>query len=117
MMSIAYVMEKPREYRTNIVDQDGLWKKIIGELFEEFIQFFAPDLFEKIDFTKGLDFLQQELYKEIIKDKKGKKVADQIVKVHLKDGQEKWVFSSYRSAGRCGPGFFKENVQILLSNL
>lgn len=33
-------------------DFDGLWKKLIGSLFKEFMAFFAPDLYEEIDFTK-----------------------------------------------------------------
>lgn len=53
--------------------------------------FFAPDLYEEIDFKIEPDFLQQELFKEVIQGKKGKNFADQIVKVHLKNGENKWV--------------------------
>ena len=86
----ALILEKTSEYRGSNVDQDGLWKKVIADLFEDFLLFFLPDLYEKIDFNKPPDFLQQELFKVII-EKKGRKIADQIVKVHLKDGQEKWI--------------------------
>jgi hypothetical protein len=84
------VLEKPKEY--SVVDYDGLWKKLINELFEEFVLFFAPDLHEDIDFIKEPEFLQQELFQEIIQEKKGKQIADQIVKVFLKSGEEKWIF-------------------------
>jgi len=87
----AQIHEKPSEYKISNVDQDGLWKKIIADLLEDFLLFFLPELFEKIDFTKPPDFLQQELFSVIIEKKKGRKIADQIVKVHLKDGQEKWI--------------------------
>ncbi|WP_442598672.1 hypothetical protein [Neobacillus sp. D3-1R] len=83
------VLEKPREY--NSIDYDGLWKKLIQELFEEFVMFFATDLYEDIDFLKEPEFLQQELFQELIQEKKGKQVADQIVKVFLKNGDEKWI--------------------------
>lgn len=83
------VQEKTADYLSP--DYDGLWKKIISELFEEFMLFFAPDLNEEIDFKKAPDFLQQELFKEIIKTKKGRNIADQIVKVSLKNGEDKWV--------------------------
>ncbi|MGM7721406.1 hypothetical protein [Metabacillus sp. Hm71] len=88
-MMINYVLEKPQHY--GVIDYDGLWKKLIYELFEEFVLFFAADLYEEIDFLKEPEFLQQELFQEFIQEKKGRQVADQIVKVFLKSGEEKWV--------------------------
>ncbi|MFC5591412.1 Rpn family recombination-promoting nuclease/putative transposase [Sporosarcina soli] len=35
--------------------------------------------------------MQQELFQKIMDKKKGRQWADQLVKVHLKDGEEKWV--------------------------
>ncbi|HJV16936.1 MAG TPA: hypothetical protein VJ546_06050 [Bacillales bacterium] len=49
-MIIDCILERPQGYGT--VDYDGLWKKLINELFEEFVLFFAADLFEKIDFLR-----------------------------------------------------------------
>lgn len=83
------VLEKPNEYVS--IDYDGLWKKLINELFEEFVLFFIPELFEDIDFSREPEFLQQELFQELIQEKKGKQIADQIVKVFLKSGVEKWI--------------------------
>ncbi|WP_299094852.1 hypothetical protein [uncultured Metabacillus sp.] len=88
-MMINCVLEKPQQY--GVIDYDGLWKKLIYELFEEFVLFFAADLYEEIDFLKEPEFLQQELFQEIIQEKKGRQVVDQIVKVFLKSGEEKWV--------------------------
>ena len=90
-MITAFVMEKPSHYEEPALDQDGLWKKIIGELFEDFLLFFAPELHEHVDFTMEPDFLQQELFQEVVDKKKGRRMADQLVKVHLKDGEEKWI--------------------------
>lgn len=36
-------------------------------------------------------FLQQELFKEIIEERKGRKMADQIAKEQLKNREERWV--------------------------
>jgi predicted transposase/invertase (TIGR01784 family) len=85
--------EKPADYGQEPAtpDYDGLWKKIIGELFEEFTAFFAPALYEEIDFSADFDVLQQELHQEIMKKKAGKAFADKLFKVFLKDGKEKWV--------------------------
>lgn len=83
-----HVKEQPSAYT---VDQDGLWKKVIGDLFEDFLLFFDPELHAHIDFTKSPDFLQQELFQLVNDKKKGRGVADQIVKVQLKEGTEQWI--------------------------
>ncbi len=64
---------------------------MIGELFEDFLLFFKPELHAKVDFTKEVEFLQQELYQKVMDKKKGRQWADQLEKVHLKDGEEKWI--------------------------
>ncbi|MBT2692823.1 hypothetical protein [Bacillus sp. ISL-55] len=102
-MVVKWILEKPRDYVA--VDYDGLWKKLIYELFEEFVLYFLPDLFEDIDFTKEPEFLQQELFKEIIEEKKGKRIADQIVKVYLRDGSEQWVLIHIEVQGDTGDDF------------
>ena len=89
-MGLLQVLEKPSAY-TSQVNQDDLWKKVIADLFEDFLLFFLPEFHKEVDFSKSVDFLQQELFKEIIKDRKGRKMADQIAKVHLKNGKEQWV--------------------------
>lgn len=86
-------------------DFDGLWKKVIYELFEEFILFCIPDLHEAIDWQNQPEFLQQELFKEIIEEKKGKQVADQIVKVFLKDGKESWLLIHIEVQGNVDANF------------
>jgi len=66
-------------------------KKLIADLFEDFLLFFLPEFHKEVDFSKSVEFLQQELFKEIIEERKGRKMADQIAKVHLKNGEEQWV--------------------------
>ncbi|MGA9225943.1 MAG: hypothetical protein WB217_06325, partial [Mesobacillus sp.] len=100
---VNWILEKPRDYVT--VDYDGLWKKLIYELFEEFVLYFLPDLFEDIDFTKEPEFLQQELFKEIIEERKGKRIADQIVKVSLKNGRDQWILIHIEVQGETGADF------------
>lgn len=64
-----------------------------------------PVLYEDIDFAKEPDFLQQKLFQEIIQEKKGKQVADQIVKVFLKSGEEKWLLIHIEVQGERDPDF------------
>ena len=90
---IIQIKEHNANYRRKDANanEDGLWKNLIFELFKEFMQFFAPDLYPEIDFKMNTDFLQQELHQQIINQKKGTKYTDQIVKVNLKNGKEKYI--------------------------
>jgi len=70
---------------------DSAWKDIIEELFPEFLEFYFPEIYKDIDFKLGYSFLNKEL-KKIVKDNQiGKRFADELVKVFLKDGSEKWI--------------------------
>ncbi len=61
-------------------------------MFEDFVAFFLPAAYPLIDFEKPVEFLEQELH-QVIADKlqKGKVINDKLVKVCLKDGEEKWI--------------------------
>jgi hypothetical protein len=104
-MVTSLVCDKPSEYGT--IDYDGLWKKLIHDLFEEFVLFIQPNLSEEIDFLKEPEFLQQELFRDIIQEKKGRQVADQIVKVFLKSGEEKWLLIHIEVQGDFDQDFSK----------
>ncbi|MCP4150351.1 MAG: hypothetical protein GY757_21565 [bacterium] len=70
---------------------DSAWKKVIRELFKDFFEFFFPEIHNAIDFTKEVEFLDKEL-KEIDPDSSlGDRVADVLVKVHLKDKSTKYI--------------------------
>ncbi len=65
---------------------DSAWKKVVRFLFENFLEFFFPNIYSLIDFSKEIRFLDKE-FKEIAPDANlGDRVADVLVKVHLKDG-------------------------------
>ncbi|MCK8825877.1 DUF4351 domain-containing protein [Fuchsiella alkaliacetigena] len=74
-----------------MTDRDGSWKTIIEVLFEDFVYFFLPKLAKKIDFEQDYEFLDKELQKIVPKSKEKKRYIDKLVKVHLKNGEEKWV--------------------------
>ncbi len=77
--------------KDKIKKSDTLWKEIIKDLFEDFITFFIEDLAEEIDFSKGIDFLDKELATLTSKSENINRDADALVKVYLKNGEEKWV--------------------------
>lgn len=69
---------------------DILWKAILEELFSEFIEFFSPDLFNKINWSKQVEFLNKEtadLYPEP-GNMKDNKTVDFLAKVALLSGEQ-----------------------------
>jgi len=88
---------------------DSAWKKIIKKLFKDFLKFFFPDIYDAIDFTKKIDFLDNEL-KEIDPDSTmGDRAADVLVKVHLKDGSLTYIciIIHIEVQSQAKPGFMK----------
>jgi len=69
---------------------DEGWKEVIKAFFPQFLGFFFPGVAEEIDFAKGFQFLDQELAR-ISRKGLGRRRADLLVKVFLKDGQERWI--------------------------
>jgi cell division protein ZapA (FtsZ GTPase activity inhibitor) len=70
---------------------DSPWKDILEIYFKDFIEFFFPVAYNQIDWTKKIEFLDKEL-QEVTKDAEiGRRYADKLIKVHLKNGKEEWV--------------------------
>ncbi|WP_257666771.1 hypothetical protein [Parapedobacter tibetensis] len=72
---------------------DEFLKGAFEENFPDFLRFLYPNADELFDFGRGLEFMDKELL-EIIPDrerKQGRRVADLLVKVYLKDGSEKYI--------------------------
>jgi len=69
-------------------DYDSPWKEALEKFFPQCIQFFFPEAYEDIDWSKGFEFLDKELH-QITKDAKiGRKCVDKLLKVWLKNGDE-----------------------------
>ncbi len=73
------------------IDYDNNWKEVVSAMIEDFLAFFMPDLYADIDFTKPIDFLEQELY-DIIQEIDKDRTIDKLVRVQLKNGEDKWIF-------------------------
>ncbi|WP_062105143.1 RpnC/YadD family protein [Bacillus niameyensis] len=71
---------------------DQLWKEVITELFEDFLLFFAPDLYEEIDFSNPPEFLEQELKTIFPEADSNDRVADKLVRVQLNGGEKQLVY-------------------------
>ena len=69
----------------------GFGKRLLEICLKTFYFFFAPELHKHVDFSKETDFLDKELFQEVVDEQKGRRFADRLAKVHLKNGQERWV--------------------------
>ncbi|MCY4781198.1 hypothetical protein ORI89_16165 [Sphingobacterium sp. UT-1RO-CII-1] len=86
---------------------DELLKAIFEENFPDFLRFMYPEADTMFDFEKGLTFMDKELL-EIMPDrerKKGRRIADLLVKVYLKDGTQKWILAHTEIEGGNDDGF------------
>ncbi|MDQ0157105.1 Rpn family recombination-promoting nuclease/putative transposase [Robertmurraya andreesenii] len=86
-------------------DYDRLWKEIISELFEEFLLFFAPDLYEIADFSQPPQSREQELQKLFPSSKSKNRRADKLIGLKLKNGQEQWILVHIEVQGDRDPDF------------
>jgi hypothetical protein len=72
-------------------EYDSPWKEILEAYFQDFMQFFFPQIHDDIDWSRGYDFLDQEL-RQVVRDAElGKRLADKLVKVWKLSGEETWV--------------------------
>jgi len=70
---------------------DSAWKTVIRKLFKDFLEFFYPEIYESIDFTKEIVFLDKELNEILADSNLGDRVADVLAKVHLKDNSPAYI--------------------------
>jgi hypothetical protein len=70
---------------------DSPWKDILEAYFQDFMEFFFPHIHDDIDWSRGYDFLDQEL-RQVVRDAElGKRLTDKLVKVWQRSGEETWV--------------------------
>ncbi len=70
---------------------DTPWKDILQQYFEDFILFFFPQAHGEIDWTRGREFLDNELQKIVRDAELGRRLVDKLVKIYRTGGEEAWV--------------------------
>jgi hypothetical protein len=73
-----------------MISNDLLWKGVIEDFFQPFFGYFFSKYQDEIDWTKPVEYLDTELSKIQPKENRGKNIADKLVKVYLKNGNEHW---------------------------
>ncbi|MBD1433541.1 hypothetical protein H8B06_11935 [Sphingobacterium sp. DN00404] len=92
---------------------DELLKGAFEENFADFLRFLYPNADHIFDFSKSIQFMDKELL-AIVPDrdrKKGKRVADLLAKVCLKDGTEKYILLNMEIEGGRDAEFAKRIYQ------
>jgi hypothetical protein len=86
-------------------DYDGAWKELLERYFVEFVHFFFPQVHGGIDWSRGYEFLDKELQRVVRDAELGRRLADKLVKVWRRDGDEAWVLVHVEVQGDVEPGF------------
>ena len=74
-------------------DYDNPWKDAVQHDFPAFLAFFFADVHDRIDWSAGFTFLEQELRAITRQSERGrKKTVDVLARVRRLDGAEVWVY-------------------------
>jgi len=73
------------------VYKDSLWKGVIEQLFPEFFDYFFKKWKDQINLDKGFSFLDKKLLKLMPLADAKNRIADKLVKLYTRDGEEKWI--------------------------
>src|SRR5439155_25289575 len=70
---------------------DSPWKEALQRYLRSFLLFFWPDIHGDVDWSRGYESLDKEFQQIIRRAKVGKRLADKLFKIWLKDGAERWL--------------------------
>jgi len=73
-------------------DFDSPWKDALHHYLRYFLAFFFSDIETEIDWSRGYESLDKEFQQIVRRAKVGKRLADKLFKVWLRDGSERWLF-------------------------
>ncbi len=105
-------MEVVENVRTKTrADLDGAWKEILRKYFKDFVLLCWPQIFDKIDWSRGYRFLEQEFHAVLNKGEINKRSADKLIEIWLKDGTGVWALIHLEVEGG-GRQDFPERIYI-----
>lgn len=86
MEIVDKVTVKNVKIKASKADFDSAWKEVLRKYFKDFVLLCWPQVFDKIDWTRGYTFLEQEFHAVSHKGEINKRSADKLIKIWLKDG-------------------------------
>jgi len=101
---------KKKAGKTRRRKYDSAWKEVIEKLFEQFLEFFFPELHAAIDFTKKIEFLDTGMRPINPFSEMGDRASDVLVKVYLKNGSYSYIclFIHFEVQGQPRANFMKK---------
>jgi len=72
-------------------DYDSPWKDALQRYLRHFLVFYFPDIAADIDWSRRYESLDKEFQQIVRRAKVGKRLADKLFKVWLRDGTERWL--------------------------
>ncbi len=98
-------MKQSSQPETEIADQDNAWKDLLDRHFTDFMWFFFAVIAAEIDWTRRPVFLDKELTKLGPRHETGKRFADKLAQVWLKNGAQIQVLVHSEVQGRAQAEF------------
>ena len=84
---------------------DSPWKEAIERHFSDFLHFYFPAAHARIDWSRPIAFLEQEL-REVVRDAElGKRYVDKLVQVSRHGGGQDWLYIHLEVQGSAQPAF------------
>lgn len=91
----AQVTKQKDETKGKLRSRDDLiWKAILEDVFDDFLRFFFPNADILFDMERGFEYLDKEFDSFFPQEENGAggvRYVDKLVKVFLKNGDEKWI--------------------------
>jgi hypothetical protein len=84
---------------------DTVWKEVLDRYFEDFLRFFLPHVHRGIDWSRKPAFLDKELQEILRGGRFGRRYADKLVRVCLREGRETWLLLHVEVEGRAEADF------------
>ncbi len=81
-------------------DFDSPWKEALEFFFEDFIEFFFPQVHADIDWARGVEFLDKELQQLVPESEHGLRIVDKLARVFRLSGDEDWVLAHVEVQGQ-----------------
>jgi hypothetical protein len=88
-------------------DYDSPWKEALDRYFRPFLALFFPPVHADIDWSRPYELLDKELQGVTRDAELGRRYADMLVKVWLRDGSESWLLIHVEIQGRYEADFAK----------
>lgn len=86
-------------------DLDGAWKEALDRFFEPFLALLFPEAHADIDWSRGYESLDSELQQVVRDAELGRRLADKLVRVWRRGGEEIWVLIHLEVQGQPDPEF------------